>query len=155
MDIRLKELLAQLIPSFLAGMILLLLAVPVLWATAGFLPLVRLVLVGGAGALGYIVPLWFMERETMRKLFSTLGFLKVKKTTVAGLLLAATLLATQLISPRSALAQSPMETPTPTVAPVTAVAQKIATDLTLARLDYADIELRSPIDQQTYQYGLP
>ncbi len=155
-DIRLRELLAQLIPSFLAGMILLLLAVPVLWATIGLSPVVRLVLVGGAGALGYIIPLWFLERETMQKLFSTLGFLKGKKTAVAGLLLAATLLATQLIAPPSALAQAPAETtPTPTVAPTTGLAQKAATDLTLAQLDYADIELRSPIDQQTYQFGLP
>lgn len=154
-DIRLKALMAQLIPSFLAGMVLLLLAVPVLWATVGLSPLVQLVLVGGAGALGYIIPLWFLERETIQKLFSTLGFLKVKKTAVVGLWLMATLLATQLISPHPVQAQSPAETPTPIVAPAIGLAQKTTTDLTLARLDYADIELRSPIDQQTYQFGLP
>ncbi len=154
-DIRLPELLAQLVPSFAAGMVLLLLAVPVLWATAEFSPWVRLILVGGAGVLGYIIPLWFLERETMQKLFSTLGLLKVKKTVGVGLLLMVTLLATQLISPRPVQAQSPTETPAPPVAPATTSVQQTVTDLTLARLDYADIELRSPIDQQTYQFGLP
>ena len=59
------EVVLELKPSMLGGLALLLLAVPTLYATQDLLPLLRLILIATAGAVGYLAVLWFLEREQL------------------------------------------------------------------------------------------
>lgn len=59
------EILRELKPSVLGGIALTALALPTLYLTAGMAPLARLLLVGLAGATGYLAVLWLLERESM------------------------------------------------------------------------------------------
>lgn len=61
--VSLGEIAAQLIPSLLAGLGLTVLAVPALYLTASFSPLVQLVAVTIAGAAGYLSISWIVERN--------------------------------------------------------------------------------------------
>ncbi len=150
-DIRVKDILAQLVPSFLAGATLTVLAILALMITEGFSPLMRLTLVAIAGIIGYLVPLWFLEYETMQKLMNMLGVSVSKKSAVIVLLLAATLSFSWHAQSKITYAQSPTKTPVPTLT----LSQNSSTDLMVSQFGYEDIELKSPIDQQIYQYSLP
>jgi|GEM_PF-103617 len=160
-NVRPRDILAQLVPAFAAGAVLAVFAALAVMFSEGWTPIVRLMVIIPAGAIGYLIPLWFLERETMQKLMNTLDISKAKKPAVIVLLLAASVFAAWQIQSATALAQSPTATPvistpvTPTLTIAPVPAGNTATDLTLARLDYRDIELKSPIDQQTYQFGLP
>ena len=56
----------ELRPSFLSGIVLLLCGVPVMFLTADMGPIVRLILITIAGAAGYLLALWFLEREELQ-----------------------------------------------------------------------------------------
>lgn len=64
-DIRWEAIWTALKPSFLGGIVLALLAVPVLWATAVFPPFIRLTATAIAGGLGYLAVLWQLERDSL------------------------------------------------------------------------------------------
>ncbi len=57
----------QIKPSFLSGLTLLLLAVPVTLLTTELHALLRLGLITTAGAIGYLATLWLLEREDLTK----------------------------------------------------------------------------------------
>lgn len=73
-----REILSQLLPSFVAGFFLILLALPTLFLTIQYAPLMRLVAVTIAGGIGYLVPLWIMERETLLHVGRIMGFARPK-----------------------------------------------------------------------------
>lgn len=56
---------AALKPSVLGGVVLLLLALPTLLITASLPPLVQLVATAVSGAVGYLIVLWVMERDSL------------------------------------------------------------------------------------------
>lgn len=160
--VRVRDILAQLLPAFVSGAVLALFATLALIFSEGWSAVARLMVIIPAGAVGYLIPLWFLERETMQKLLKTIGISKAKKSAViVSSLLMASMLTVWQTQSTVALAQSPTATPvvttsvTPTLTIAPPPASNTATDLTLARLNFSNIELRSPIDQQTYQFGLP
>jgi PST family polysaccharide transporter len=63
-----KEILLQLKPSFLGGLVLVLLALPALYFTANGLPLLRLLVTMMIGAIGYLTALWFLEQELLLRI---------------------------------------------------------------------------------------
>jgi O-antigen/teichoic acid export membrane protein len=68
-----KEILAQLKPSLIAGLCLILLTVPSLYLTAAAPPVLRLGIAAIAGGIGYLGPLWFLERETLLQVRQIVG----------------------------------------------------------------------------------
>jgi PST family polysaccharide transporter len=69
----LKSIFNQLAPALLGGITLTILAVPTLLLTQSTAPIVQLLLVGTAGAAGYIVALWFFERNTILRFARIIG----------------------------------------------------------------------------------
>ncbi len=65
--------------AFIGGVVLALFALPVLYLTQGEAPLVRLILVAIAGAIGYLGSLWFVERESLLKALEMIGIKKAAK----------------------------------------------------------------------------
>ncbi len=63
--------------SFLCGIFLAAFAFPALYFTQGYTPLVRLVIVTVAGAIGYLGSLWFLERAALLKAFQMVGLRRV------------------------------------------------------------------------------
>ena len=57
----------QIQPAFLSGLVLLLLAVPAAYLTIDLAPLLRLILIAVAGAIGYLSVLWFLERDQLQQ----------------------------------------------------------------------------------------
>jgi hypothetical protein len=72
LKVSLREMLNQL-TALISGITLLAFSVPVLYLTQDALPLVRLIFVAVAGAVGYIGSAWFLEREAIRKVIGVLG----------------------------------------------------------------------------------
>jgi len=67
--------------AFIGGAVLLATSTPTLMATSELQPVVRLIAVGFAGAIGYMGTIWFIERESLIKLLQILGLLS-KKTAI-------------------------------------------------------------------------
>jgi O-antigen/teichoic acid export membrane protein len=61
------DILKQLQPAFLSGFVLILLAVPITYLTVDLNPLLRLILIALAGAIGYLSVLWFLERDQLQE----------------------------------------------------------------------------------------
>lgn len=61
-------------PSILGGIVLTLLAVPVLLTTAVYPPIVRLLATACAGGIGYLAVLWQVERDSLRMVGRYIGF---------------------------------------------------------------------------------
>ena len=59
------DILRQLQPAFISGLALLLFAVPMVFLTADLVPLLRLILIITAGAVGYLSVLWLLERDQL------------------------------------------------------------------------------------------
>ena len=72
LKVSLREMLSQL-TALLGGVALLAFSVPVLYLTQDMLPLLRLIFVAVAGAIGYIGSVWFWEREAILKVSSILS----------------------------------------------------------------------------------
>jgi len=68
-----REILAQLKPALIAGLCLTLLTVPSLYLTAAAPPLLRLAVAAIAGGVGYLGPLWILERETLLQVRQIVG----------------------------------------------------------------------------------
>lgn len=79
--VSIKEIFSQL-TSLIGGAFLLLLAVPTLVLTANTSPLVRLISVTIAGAVGYIGVMWFIEKKTILKAIQLVGIPALKKIPV-------------------------------------------------------------------------
>jgi hypothetical protein len=60
--------------AFIGGIALLVLGIPTLVLTAHTTPLIRLLAVGTAGALGYLCVIWIIERDSLLKVIQMLGF---------------------------------------------------------------------------------
>lgn len=69
----LGEVLQQLKPSFLSGLVLVLFALPGLYLSADMPPLVRLIVVTIVGAAGYLLPLWLLERDSLLAVARVIG----------------------------------------------------------------------------------
>lgn len=80
-QVSIRDILAQLKPSVLSGLALILLAWPALYLTATAIPLVRLAAVVVAGAAGYLSVLWLLERETLLQAAITIGLPGFKQAT--------------------------------------------------------------------------
>jgi hypothetical protein len=50
------------------------LALPALYLARGHLPLIQLIVVVAAGAIGYIGMIWLVERDSLMKLVEIVGF---------------------------------------------------------------------------------
>jgi PST family polysaccharide transporter len=74
MNITAQDFIEALTPSILGGMVLSVLAVPVLFLTENLTPIFRLAAVTAAGASGYIGFLWFGEKELLVRAFHMIGF---------------------------------------------------------------------------------
>ncbi len=71
--VSLLDILRQLKPSFLGGLVLILLVLPALYLTAAASPLLRLVVVTIVGAMGYLGTLWVLERESLLRVARMIG----------------------------------------------------------------------------------
>ena len=76
-NVSLIDILKQL-TAFIGGVVLLAVTVPTLNLTSGLQPIVRLIAVGFAGVIGYVGTIWFVEKESLKKLFKMLGLLSKK-----------------------------------------------------------------------------
>jgi len=70
-QVTLLEMLKQL-TAFIAGIVLLALAIPALYFTRDALPIVQLIVVSVAGAIGYVGAVWVLERDAVLKGLSIL-----------------------------------------------------------------------------------
>ncbi len=59
--------------AFLCGLGLIALTIPASYLTAGDSPLVRLIVIGLAGAIGYLVLVWFVERDSVMSALRMVG----------------------------------------------------------------------------------
>ena len=75
--ISLIDILKQL-TAFIGGAVLLATSVPALNITSGLQPIVRLIAVGFAGAVGYAGTIWLVERESLIKILQILGLIPKK-----------------------------------------------------------------------------
>jgi O-antigen/teichoic acid export membrane protein len=73
LSITLLDILRQL-RAFVGAGGLLALAVPALYLARGYLPLIQLIVVVAAGAIGYIGMIWLVERDSLMKLVEIVGF---------------------------------------------------------------------------------
>lgn len=59
--------------AFVGGAVLVVFALPALYLTQGYQPVIRLVIVVVAGALGYLGSIWFIERDSLMKALQMIG----------------------------------------------------------------------------------
>lgn len=64
--------------AFISGAVLVAFALPALLLTEGFHPVLRLVIIVAAGALGYLGSLWFVDRETVLKALQLAGIKRAR-----------------------------------------------------------------------------
>lgn len=73
LEVSFLGLLSELRPSFISGTIMTLLCGATLYVTADLSPLLRLILLVGIGAVGYMSALWLLERESLKQVFAIVG----------------------------------------------------------------------------------
>jgi PST family polysaccharide transporter len=83
--VSLGDILLQLKPSFLSGLTLTLLVLPCLYITADVAPILRLIVIVLAGAGGYSITLWLLERETLLQAAHLIGLPGFDKQRVSSL----------------------------------------------------------------------
>ena len=72
LTISVKDIVREL-TAFIGGMALLALGIPTLFLTVHTTPLIRLLAVGAAGALGYLCVIWIIERDSLLNVIQMLG----------------------------------------------------------------------------------
>ena len=72
LTISVKDIVREL-TAFIGGMALLALGIPTLFLTVHTTPLIRLLAVGAAGALGYLCVIWIIERDSLLNVVQMLG----------------------------------------------------------------------------------
>lgn len=65
--------------AFLGGAVLVVFALPALHLTQGYQPVIRLMIVAAAGAVGYLGSIWFIERESLQKALQMIGLKQTAK----------------------------------------------------------------------------
>ena len=75
-NVTLWDIFSQLVPSLRAGLVMLPLSYAVLYATAGFAPIVQLILVVITGAVSYLGVAWWTEKENLFRLLKAVGVSK-------------------------------------------------------------------------------
>ena len=66
MDVGWREMVAEVMPAFAAGLALLATGIPALWFTRALPPLARLLLITAAGGIGYLSIAWLLARDSLR-----------------------------------------------------------------------------------------
>ena len=80
MKVTWMDILKQLKPSFLAGIVLICFALPVSYLTAELKPILRLVMIGVTGSTGYLGMLWFLDSQSLLKAGRLIGIPGLKKS---------------------------------------------------------------------------
>lgn len=77
-NMKIMEIIKEL-KAFIGGAVLIAFTLPALYFTQTYPPLTRLIVVVGAGAIGYIGSVWFLERDSMVKVLQMIGIRGIEK----------------------------------------------------------------------------
>jgi PST family polysaccharide transporter len=64
--------------AFIGGGVLLALTIPTFYATSTLQPTIQLISIGFIGAIGYTISIWFVEKDSLIKIFQLLGLVPKK-----------------------------------------------------------------------------